>query len=82
MVSSSESKSNKDFSATTRALAGLCHSCGICPYAASKRDSGFDKLMRWHRTWCPAWRAHSRVYGEKPLPLHQEKPKQSEVIRG
>jgi hypothetical protein len=39
MISSSESNSGKKFSATTRALAGLCHSCGICPYAASKPDS-------------------------------------------
>ena len=82
MFSSSESNSGKEFSVTTRALAGLCHSCGICPYAASKPDSGLDKLMRWHRTWCPAWRAHTRVYGEKPLPLHHAKPQQREVSRG
>jgi len=82
MNSSSESISGERFSVTTKAMAGLCHSCGICPYAASKRDSGFDKLMRWHRTWCPAWRAHTRVYGEKPLRLHYEKPNQTEVIRG
>ena len=70
MVSSSESNSGKTFSVTTRALAGFCHAGGICPFAASRPDSSLDKLMRWHRTWCPAWRAHTRVYGEKPLPLH------------
>ena len=72
MTSSSESNSGKKFSVTTRALAGFCHACGICPYAASKPDSSLDRLMRWHRSWCPAWRAHTRVYGEKPLPLHHE----------
>lgn len=52
---------------TTRALAGFCHHCGICPYAARRPDSTFEKLMRWHRTWCPAWKAHTKVYGEKSL---------------
>ena len=51
----------------TRSLAGLCHHCGICPFAARRPESTFEKLMRWHRTWCPAWKAHTRVYGEKPL---------------
>jgi hypothetical protein len=52
---------------TTRALAGLCHQCGICPFAARRPESTFEKVMRWHRTWCPAWKAHTRVYGEKQL---------------
>ncbi len=52
----------------TRALAGFCHNCGICPYAARKPTSTFEKLMRWHHTWCPAWKAHTKLYGEKPLP--------------
>jgi hypothetical protein len=24
-------------------------------------------LMTWHRTWCPAWAAHTKVYGLKDL---------------
>jgi len=52
---------------TTRVLAGICHKCGICPFAARKPDSAFDRVMRWHRTWCPAWNAHTKVYGEKQL---------------
>jgi hypothetical protein len=23
--------------------------------------------MRWHRTWCPGWAGHSKVYGVKDL---------------
>jgi hypothetical protein len=23
--------------------------------------------MRWHRTWCPAWASHTKVYGLKSL---------------
>ena len=51
----------------TRALAGLCHHCGICPHAAKRPDSALNAIMRWHRTWCPAWKAHTRVYGKKAL---------------
>lgn len=65
-----DTTSSGKLSLTVRTLAGICHNCGICPYAASLPDSTFDRIMRWHRSWCPAWRAHTRVYGEKPLPLH------------
>jgi hypothetical protein len=51
----------------TRIMAGVCHRCGICPYAAKKPSSNLNTVMRWHRSWCPAWKAHTRVYGEKSL---------------
>ncbi len=51
----------------TRALAGVCHGCGICTRADREPQSTFGRLMRWHRTWCPAWAAHTRVYGRKNL---------------
>jgi len=51
----------------TRILAGVCHNCGICPYADKRPRSVFGKLMRWHRGWCPAWKAHTTVYGVKSL---------------
>ena len=51
----------------THILAGVCHNCGICPYANRKPNSAFEKLMRWHRKWCPAWAAHTKVYGVKQL---------------
>jgi hypothetical protein len=55
------------FGIITRSLAGFCHHCGICSYANRKPNSAFEKVMRWHRTWCPAWAAHSKVYGVKDL---------------
>ena len=55
------------FGIGTRALAGVCRKCGICPFADKKPHSPFGRLMRWHRTWCPAWAAHTRVYGRKPV---------------
>lgn len=55
------------FGITTIIFAGICHNCGICPYADKKPDSAFARLMRWHRRWCPAWAAHMKVYGPKPL---------------
>ncbi|MHC4792509.1 MAG: hypothetical protein ACYS8Y_13970 [Planctomycetota bacterium] len=56
-----------EFGIITKMLAGMCHNCGICAYADRKPNSTFGKLMRWHRKWCPAWAAHTKVYGEKPL---------------
>ena len=58
---------NEQFGINTKILAGICHRCEICPYANRKPDSSFGKLMRWHRKWCPAWAAHTKVYGLKPL---------------
>jgi len=55
------------FGMTTKVLARICHNCGICPFAARRPDSAIDRVMRWHRTWCPAWNAHTKVYGEKLL---------------
>lgn len=57
----------EQFGMVTLALPGICHKCEICPYADKRPDSAFGKLMRWHRTWCPAWVAHTKVYGRKPL---------------
>ena len=51
----------------TRSWAGLCHHCSICAYANKKQGSSFEKLMRWHRTWCPGWAGHTKVYGVKNL---------------
>jgi hypothetical protein len=51
----------------TRTLADMCHRCSICTLADRRPDSPFGRLMRWHRKWCPAYAAHTRVYGVKPL---------------
>jgi len=59
--------SRAQYRTDTRLLANMCHKCGICPYADRKPQSRFGRLMRWHRTWCPAWAAHTKVFGRKPL---------------
>lgn len=63
----SKMEEKKQFGKITQILACICHSCKICTYADRKPDSAFGKTMRWHRKWCPAWAAHIKVYGEKPL---------------
>ena len=66
MTTDSDQKKTR-FGTVTQFLAGWCHDCKICAYADRKPDSAFAKLMRWHHTWCPAWAAHTKVHGEKPL---------------
>jgi hypothetical protein len=56
-----------DFGFFTRMLADLCHNCGTCRYTARRSGSPFSRFMGWRRNWCPAWAAHSRVYGDEPL---------------
>ena len=58
---------NEQYGVITKLLGGYCHNCRICSFANKKPDSHFGKLMHWHRTWCPAWAAHTKIYGEKPL---------------
>ena len=53
------------FGLITKMLAGHCHNCKICAYADKKPGSAFEKLMSWHRSWCPAQAAHTKVYGKK-----------------
>lgn len=48
-------------------LAGICHNCNACELAAKRPNSILERVMRWHRSWCPAWAAHTKVYGEKSL---------------
>jgi len=67
MTSEVSAKQENEHGLSTRALARFCHSCRICPYAAKRPNSAFERVMRWHRTWCPAWNAHTKVYGIKPL---------------
>ena len=67
MDTGTQAEDGRSHGLATSALAGLCHHCGICPYVARTPDSAFERVMRWHRTWCPAWKAHTTVYGEKPL---------------
>ena len=51
----------------TRVWSTVCHSCGICKFAHKKPNSLFNKIMAWHRTWCPGWASHTKVYGVKRL---------------
>jgi len=51
----------------SKSLADMCHNCNICTSANKRPNSTYGKIMRWHRQWCPAWAAHTKVYGEKSL---------------
>ena len=64
---SKDTTGREKISGRTRALAGVCHNCGVCTYANRKPESDFGRLMEWHRGWCPAWAAHTKVYGLKDL---------------
>jgi hypothetical protein len=60
-------ESGGEFGGGTMALAKVCRGCGICARAERRPRSLFGRLMRWHRKWCPAWAAHTKVYGVKYL---------------
>ena len=54
----------EDFGAVTKLMAKSCDNCALCNYARENPDKMFGKFMHWHGTWCPAWKAHQKVYGE------------------
>ena len=68
-MSDTKNSNRKDeqFGVIIKALANHCHSCKICPIADKKPESILGKIMRWHRSWCPAQAAHIKVYGDKPI---------------
>jgi len=55
-------------------LAAVCNGCPLCVYARKKPDTPLGKAISWHGSWCPAWKAWEKVYGES---AEAEKEKQS-----
>ena len=45
-------------------LAGICNSCPLCSYARKNPDTKIAKVVQWHGSWCPMWKAWEEVYGE------------------
>ncbi len=48
------------------ALKTHCESCGMCRYAEKKPESFIGRIVRWHKTWCPAWKAYQRHLNNAP----------------
>jgi hypothetical protein len=48
-----------------RFLAEICDLCPLCRYARENPDTRVGKIMAWHGTWCPAWKAHQQLEKEK-----------------
>ena len=59
--------SGDTFTFFTRIMAGACHSCPMCGAADRNPGSRFGRAMRWQRSWCPGWKARSRVYGDESI---------------
>ena len=55
----------EEFSAMTKFMAKRCDDCKLCNHARENPDTMFGKVMHWHGTWCPVWKARQKVYGEK-----------------
>jgi hypothetical protein len=43
-------------------MAKRCEHCLLCKRARAKPETRFGRLMAWHGTWCPFWKAHQEVY--------------------
>lgn len=51
-----------EFSALTKFMAHRCEDCILCKYARERPDTFFGKIMHWHGSWCPFWKARQKVY--------------------
>lgn len=63
----SHTDSGDTFSFFTRMMAGACHGCPMCGAADRNPRSRIGRAMRWQRSWCPGWKARSRVYGDESI---------------
>jgi hypothetical protein len=51
-----------EFGWFTRVLAWRCEICPLCRYARANPHSRISKAVQFHGKFCPAWRAHVKVY--------------------
>jgi len=44
-------------------MALRCEKCPLCRQARKNPETVFGRIMHWHGTWCPFWRAWEKEYG-------------------
>jgi hypothetical protein len=49
----------------TRFMAKRCDTCPACKYARNHPETRFGRVMAWHGSWCPFWKAQEKVYGKE-----------------
>ena len=54
----------QEHSLGTRIMAKRCESCPVCRKARNNPETKFGRLMAWHGTWCPFWKAYEKVNGK------------------
>ena len=57
-----------EHSLATRVMAKRCETCPICRHARAHPETRLGRVMAWHGTWCPFWKAHEQVYSEELPP--------------
>ena len=45
-------------------LADHCEHCFACRWAREHPDRPLGRLIQWHGTWCPCWKAWEEHYGK------------------
>ncbi|MFA5138614.1 MAG: hypothetical protein WC728_05210 [Elusimicrobiota bacterium] len=48
-----------------RFMAVRCEHCPACRYARNHPENWFGRLMAWHGSWCPFWKARQEIYGDQ-----------------
>ena len=48
-----------------RFLGERCDRCSLCNYARKNPDTLIGKIMAWHGTWCPSWKAQQQIEKER-----------------
>ncbi len=48
-----------------RLMAERCDRCRLCNYARENPDTWVGKIMAWHGTWCPFWKAQQELEKER-----------------
>ncbi len=53
----------QEHSLGTRIMAKRCGSCPACKHARNNPETRFGRVMAWHGSWCPFWKAYEQVNG-------------------
>ncbi len=64
MTEEATEQSAPKFGKLTMLMSDHCDNCALCKKAEKAPDSTFGKIINWHHSWCPSWKAHEKVHGE------------------
>jgi len=55
----------KPLALAEKLMAARCEACPACRYARKNPETLFGRLVQWHGSWCPCWKAWEKHHGDE-----------------